>query len=365
MLQKEIGLGEGEIQAISKIIPVLRAAHGGALPTPAQLKRAANDKVQCKSKLAAKRHQVQSLQVQVNDLNSSRWSHKYDSGVAKGKVSGLQLELGKSNRRLDKLQAACREKTQRLKVQAQKLRRLGSRADGRKSIRSLLSSEQVEDIAVDHAIHRVYNEGKYTDIFNNYGPGLLTKYNLSANTTRPVLEDSFKIYITANPFKLKKLRLMHRTGYSRKARARHQILKERNLGIVRKARSIAVCMDGSECKKLGHEVLVQTHTDRAIYPLTHAEFVAAEVIDGISGMSAEVTKSLLSDSTKAGRTGRGQAVHIVQTIGLQTCIDSLSTILFDTTSSNTGEEHGLRAELEDILDKDIMMVLCFLHVWSL
>jgi hypothetical protein len=177
----------------------------------------------------------------------------------------------------------------------------------------------------------VYNKGKYTDVFNNYGPGLLSKYNLSGNVTRPVLTDSFKMFITADESKLKKLRLMHRTGLSKKVRARHAILKERNLSVVHKARSLCAILDGSERQKQNHEPLAETHTQRnGPIPQTILEFRD-------TNQAVKVVKSLVSDSTKAGKSGRGQASHIVNTIGFATCVESLSAVLFDTTTSNTGE----------------------------
>ena len=105
-------------------------------------------------------------------------------------------------------------------------------------------------------------------------------------------------------------------------------------------------MDGSERGKLNHEPLVETHTERA---------------DRSS--DAKVCKSLVTDSTKAGKSGKDQATHIIKTLG--SSVGSLKAILFDTTSSNTGSENGLRAWLEMLLNHDLMMVLCYLHVWSL
>ena len=105
-------------------------------------------------------------------------------------------------------------------------------------------------------------------------------------------------------------------------------------------------MDGSERGKLNHEPLVETHTERA---------------DPSSG--AKVCKSLVTDSTKAGKSGKDQATHIIKTLG--SSVGSLKAILFDATSSNTGSENGLRAWLEMLLNHDLMMVLCYLHVWSL
>jgi hypothetical protein len=62
--------------------------------------------------------------------------------------------------------------------------------------------------------------------------------------------------------------------------------------------------------------------------------------------SARVCKSVLSDSVTAGKSGKAQAEHIIATFGYEDAKRCLTAVLFDTTSSNTGHEHGLRAELE-------------------
>jgi hypothetical protein len=43
----------------------------------------------------------------------------------------------------------------------------------------------------------------------------------------------------------------------------------------------------------------------------------------------------------------------------------LGAMLFDTTSSNTGEYHGLAAELDRQTEMDLMTIRCLLHILSL
>ena len=58
-----------------------------------------------------------------------------------------------------------------------------------------------------------------------------------------------------------------------------------------------------------------------------------------------VHREMLGDSVTAGKTGKSQAQHLYYSLpAAAQC--KLGAILFDTTSSNTGELHGLAAELD-------------------
>ena len=224
---------------------------------------------------------------------------------------------------------------------------LGARGDLRAPLLNLLTKDEQEEAAVNHATNRVFQHGTCTDVANNYCPGLLSKCNLSANTSRPMLFDVFKMHVSDKEKYESKLRVTDPRLLSKKAVARTSILRGCNMLRVGKAKCLCVIMDGSERQKQNHEPLAETHSERD---------------DRSSGGC--VIKSLLSDPTKAGKSGKDQAGHIINTLGVEG-VEALEAVLFDTTSSNTGSDHGLKAELGHSLDKRIMVILCFLHVWGL
>ena len=117
---------------------------------------------------------------------------------------------------------------------------LGDRGNGRIKTTSLLTDDEKAEVSVNHAISRVIKGGVYTDVFNNYCPGLLTKYNLSAKSTRPMLFDIFKMFISDQPEHPKRVRIMHKSGIARKLVALAAILGGRNLSQVNKANSLCV-----------------------------------------------------------------------------------------------------------------------------
>ena len=116
-----------------------------------------------------------------------------------------------------KLQAMtvnCKQKTGSLRAMVKRQMRLGDRGNGRIKTTSLLTDDEKAEVSVNHAISRVIKGGVYTDVFNNYCPGLLTKYNLSAKSTRPMLFDTFKMFISDQPEHLKRVRIMDKKRHS-------------------------------------------------------------------------------------------------------------------------------------------------------
>ena len=362
---KQLGLSsEGEVKQLAEIMPHLRRSNG-KLTDRKTLKRKAEKVDRDHAKILAQSKTIQSLQVEVNNhkhtIGYTTWSQAYDLNVAKQKEKALMQTNKRQRAVITEVEASllardteiaclrkrCQKQTTQLYDMIQHKKSLGARGDLRTPLINILTADQQEEVAANHAANRVFQHGAYTDVANNYFSGLLSKYNLSANTSRPLLFDVFKLYVSDKSKYLSKLRVMDPRTVSRKAIARASILREGNLQRVRRAKSLAICMDGSERFKWNHAILIGTNTER----------------DNRSS-GGNVVKSLLSDSTTAGKSGKDQADHVISTLGPEG-VSVLDAVLFDTTSSNTGVEHGLKAELEYALDKPIMMILCFLHVWSL
>lgn len=325
-------MSEHETKALKLILSHIRDSKG-EVPAPRVLKRKSVQARNKAAKLQAKSQQVHKLQVAMNDSAEPQWSFKYDKKVLKRETSALEVVVQSQSKRIEKLVATLTQKTMDLRNMVRKMKRLGDRGDGRKQLLSLLTAEQQEEVAANHSFRRVFNKGKYIDIANNYCPGLLSKYNLSGNVTRGNLYDTFKLYVSSKSEYVKRLRIMNFRLIGKKAVARAAVIRDKNLERVQGAESICVCMDGSEREKLNHKPLAETHLERDSRD-------PANLSDG------KVCRSLLSDSTTAGKSGKDQAQHIVGAIGLKAAKRSSDAVLFDTTSSNTGCEHGLRAELE-------------------
>ena len=140
-------------------------------------------------------------------------------------------------------------------------------------------------------------------------------------------------------------RLPHRTTLSRMTVARYALLKDNQLLDLSNAAIISICLtiDGSKRQKPNHDPTGCTYTDPR---------------DGT------VNVRLLGDTVKAGKSGASQAAYIHSSL-TDAILAKADTIIYDTTSSNTGKNHGLGAELEQLLDHEMGQVECLQHVGSL
>ena len=106
-------------------------------------------------------YRLHSLAVQMGITNDkeSQWSFKHDKGILETKNAALESAVLSLNRKVSKLQASCRAKTAELHNFVRQRKRLGERANGRRKLCSILTSDQCEAIAADHALNRVSKLG--------------------------------------------------------------------------------------------------------------------------------------------------------------------------------------------------------------
>ena len=273
-VMKQLGISsEQELKLFSRIMPLLRTKGGNLLDQKAIKRKTDQDTVK-KSNIQAQMKKIQSLQVDVNNhkntIGYTTWSQGYDLKRAREKEKEMEhtdkrqrAQIQAKDEEIAFLQSRCRKQTRRLYKMVVHGRALGARGDLRVPSVNLLTKDEQEEVAVNHATNRVFQHGAYTDVANNYCPGLLSKYNLSANTSRPMLFDVFKMYVSDKEQYVSTLMVMDHRLLSKKAVARASILRECNMLRVRKAKCLCVIMDGSERQKQNHEPLAETPDTRS------------------------------------------------------------------------------------------------------
>ena len=215
------------------------------------------------------------------------------------------------------------------------------RWDLRAPTASLLTKKERRNICIQGVLKRVKVGGKYSDLTLNYGPKIIQDYGLSANNLRPMLRDIFAWFVTED--EVPEFKVPHRTTVSRHAVARNAVLKKEHMSALEdgEVTFITGLADGSKRDKKDHEPAAATYSSKH-----------------------DVHQVIMRDSVTGGKTGVSQAEHVFTSFS-PAAQPKLGAMLYDTTSSNTGEFHGLGAELDRLTELDLMFIRCTLHVLSL
>ena len=242
----------------------------------------------------------------------------------------------------------CRTSRDTYKQRSENLQRKKSTllASGRWDLRTpllnLLSKEERKQASIRHVLSRIKDKGGlYSNLSVNYGPKIIQDWGVTANTLRPVMADAFAWMVTED--EVPAFQIQHRTTVSRQAVSRAKILKTDAETLLEsdEVKFISAMADASNRAKKAHTPVGATWSSKF-----------------------EVHKMAIKDSVIAGKTGKSEAQHVYESFS-PLARKKLGSMVYDTTSSNTGKVHGLGAELNRLTEMDLMNTECLLHVESL
>ena len=289
-------------------------------------------------------------QVAANHFKSARgnWKDRALDGAtqyrllchSRVRVEGAMERLSRQLSDVRKSRDAYYQQGFRLQQKKKSLKKAG-RWDMRTPTINLLTKEEKKLISINHVLARIKDGSPYSDLSINYGPKIIQDWGVSANNLRGNMRDAFAWMVTED--EVPGFHIPDRTTVSRHAVARAAILKRQGQSALGSGdvTPIAFMAGASNRGKQNHTAAGVTYST-----------------------TFNVHRMIMSDSVTAGKTGKSEAEH-VRTLFSAVAMRKLGAIVFDTTSSNTGELHGLAAELNRNIELDLMVTRCLLHVQSL